>query len=80
MQLAPVRQAMPTNWLQYTLPVSQVGPARPMEGGATPADFRQRLADLIADFEEGPPFTIQRLCELLLEPRKQYSEFDKLVG
>ena len=66
--------------LPSILPVDQVGPVRPMEGGAAPADFRQRLGDLIADFSEGPPFTIQRICELLLEPRKQYSEFDKLVS
>lgn len=25
------------------------------------------------------PFTIQRLCELLIDPRKQYSRIDKFM-
>lgn len=56
----------------------QVGPVRPMEGGS-PADFKHRLGALLDAHEDGTPFTVQRLCEILLEPRKQYSQFEALV-
>ena len=58
----------------------QEGPPRPpppgFEGWPSPA---ARLHSQL-DGLEGAPFTLQRLCEVLLEPRKQYSRFDKLVG
>lgn len=37
-----------------------------------------RFKRCLWDFS-GAPWTIQRLCELLLEPRKQYSQLHKLV-
>lgn len=36
------------------------------------------LHSLLDQFSEAP-FTMQRLCEVLLEPRKQYRRLDKLV-
>ncbi|KAK9792255.1 hypothetical protein WJX73_008897 [Symbiochloris irregularis] len=57
----------------------EVGPARPMEGGVSPADFKVRLGDLLTTHDNGTPFTVQRLCEVLLEPRKQYSQFEALA-
>ena len=38
------------------------------------------MHELLYVHEDGAPFTMQRLCELLLEPQKQYSRFDKLVN
>lgn len=38
-----------------------------------------RLHAMLEAFPEEPPFTVQRLCELALAPRKQYGRLDKLV-
>lgn len=56
-----------------------MGPPRPLPGGETPAELRKRLKDAVQQFEGEAPFTVQRLCELLLEPSKQYTRLDKLV-
>ena len=37
-----------------------------------------RLHALLDGFHAAP-FTLQRLCEVLLEPRKQYARLDKVV-
>lgn len=45
------------------------------------ADFevmRQRLLDCLDSFTSAP-FTIQRLCELMMEPRKNYSNSEKFM-
>ncbi len=34
---------------------------------------------MLHEFETEAPFTLQRLCEVLLEPSKQYTRLDKLV-
>jgi hypothetical protein len=34
---------------------------------------------MLDDFATEPPFTIQRLCEIILEPRKQYSRIEKFI-
>ena len=46
--------------------------------GEEPEAVRRRLSTALAGFS-GPPFTVQRVAELLLEPRKQYSQLHKLV-
>ncbi len=56
----------------------EVGPAPPPAEGESIAAVSERLSDAVRAFMEAP-FTIQRLCELLLQPRKQYSRLDKLV-
>lgn len=48
---------------------------------ATNDDFdemKQRLLQLTEEFDE-PPFTIQRLCELLVEPMKNYKKCEKFM-
>ena len=55
------------------------GPMPPMPDG-TPFDgFRQSLHSAL-DSLPGPPFTMQRLAELLIHPEKQYRSLMKLVG
>ena len=56
----------------------EAGPPRPMPAGGTLDDARASLHTLLDEFSS-PPFTIQRLCELVLEPTKQYTRADKLV-
>jgi len=41
-------------------------------------EFKARIFDQLNDFEK-PPFTIQRLCELCLYPRKQYKSVGKYL-
>jgi len=40
--------------------------------------MRQRLLDCLDSFTSAP-FTIQRLCELMMEPRKNYSNSEKFM-
>ena len=56
----------------------QVGPGKLLLAGEAPAEARARLQAMLASFPAAP-FTCQRLAELLLEPRKQYSQLHKLV-
>jgi len=58
---------------------AQVGPAPPAANGETPAQLRKRLRGMLREFDTEAPFTLQRLCEVLLEPSKQYTRLDKLV-
>lgn len=53
-----------------------VGPPRAEDAAA--ADAAERLANELAQFP-APPFTSQRLCELLLAPREYYAKIEKLV-
>ncbi|XP_009607957.1 uncharacterized protein LOC107769224 isoform X1 [Nicotiana tabacum] len=39
----------------------------------------KRLDDALNSFAEGPPFTLQRLCEILLDARNIYSRLSKLA-
>ncbi len=56
-----------------------IGPARPLLPDASSVDeLLHRLSALLDGFS-APPWTMQRLCELLLEPRKQYSRLHKLT-
>ncbi len=61
-----------------TRPPHSQGPPRPMPGGGSAEGVQAGLHSLLDGFAEAP-FTLQRLCEVLLEPRKQYSRLDKLV-
>jgi PPP4R2 len=58
----------------------EVGPSLPVPGYASLEALRTRLHSLLDDFTDGPPFTLQRLAELLLEPQKQYTRLSKLVS
>ncbi|KAL7060184.1 hypothetical protein AAHC03_09623 [Spirometra sp. Aus1] len=41
-------------------------------------ELRQRVFDTLKSFQ-GTPFTIQRICELLIQPRKHYTRPDKFL-
>lgn len=58
----------------------QIGPARPILGSTddTVAALAERFSKLLSGFDSHP-WTLQRLCELLLEPQKQYKRLHKLV-
>lgn len=56
----------------------EVGPPRASHNGSSLDVATAALHDLL-NSHKYPPFTIQRLCELLLEPQKQYNRADKLV-
>jgi hypothetical protein len=60
-----------------------VGPQRPLASafatGESLDDGVERLARALDAFRE-PPFTAQRLCELLLSPRDYYGSVDKLAN
>lgn len=61
--------------------VLQVGPARPILGRSD--DNVQQLCEHFSKLLEAfdrHPWTLQRLCELLLEPQRQYKRLHKLVS
>ncbi|KAL5224056.1 hypothetical protein ABZP36_010695 [Zizania latifolia] len=43
------------------------------------SELVNRLNDTLLRFEEGPPFTLQRLCEILLDPKGTYTKLSKLA-
>lgn len=47
--------------------------------GETYSELVSRLTDALWRFEEGPPFTLQRLCEILLDPKGTYTKLPKLA-
>lgn len=77
---------MPACATLYTIPPLHPHPTgRPQQVGPSPPELGDlqalltRVHTMLDAFAEEPPFTVQRLCELALEPRKQYSRLDKLV-
>lgn len=57
----------------------QVGPSLPLPGADSLLSLQERLRGHLDQFTDAP-FTLQRLCELLLEPHKQYARLHKLVS
>ncbi len=57
----------------------EVGPPALLPGGESGEGARRRLRGDLEAFAHEAPFTLQRLAEVLLEPRKQYARLDKLV-
>ncbi|XAR58479.1 hypothetical protein NMG60_11013883 [Bertholletia excelsa] len=47
--------------------------------GETYLELVQRLDEALRSFTEGPPFTLQRLCEILLTARTIYPNLSKLA-
>lgn len=47
--------------------------------GETFLELVKRLDDAVLSFDEGPPFTLQRLCEILLSTRNIYPKLSKLA-
>ena len=72
-----ILQTLPPS-LPNTEHILQVGPSRLLLEGESSTEARDRLHTMLAAFPAAP-FSYQRLAELLLEPRKQYSQLHKLV-
>lgn len=47
--------------------------------GETHQELVNRLDEALLSFDEGPPFTLQRLCEILLSARSIYPKLSKLA-
>lgn len=47
--------------------------------GETYDELVHRLNEALLNFDEGPPFTLQRVCEILLSPKSTYSNVSKLA-
>ncbi|KAJ4871745.1 Protein phosphatase 4 core regulatory subunit R2 [Raphanus sativus] len=47
--------------------------------GETYPELVRRLDEALLSFDEGPPFTLQRLCEILLAARSIYPKLSKLA-
>ncbi|XP_020583290.1 serine/threonine-protein phosphatase 4 regulatory subunit 2 isoform X2 [Phalaenopsis equestris] len=47
--------------------------------GETYPELVKRLDEALLGFIEGPPFTLQRLCEILLNPKSTYRSLSKLA-
>ncbi|KAF5442392.1 hypothetical protein F2P56_035055 [Juglans regia] len=47
--------------------------------GETYPELAKRLDEALLSFVEGPPFTLQRLCEILLEGKSIYPSLSKLA-
>ena len=54
------------------------GPPRPLINGLSFKELRSELSALLLEFPAAP-FTLQRLSEVLLEPKKHYNKLDKFV-
>ncbi|XP_042422345.1 serine/threonine-protein phosphatase 4 regulatory subunit 2-like [Zingiber officinale] len=55
------------------------GPQKCSLVGETYQELVKRLDEALLSFTEGPPFTLQRLCEILLVPKDTYSNLSKLA-
>ncbi|XP_074571237.1 uncharacterized protein LOC141827808 [Curcuma longa] len=55
------------------------GPQKSSLVGETYQELVKRLDEALLSFTEGPPFTLQRLCEILLVPKDTYSNLSKLA-
>lgn len=59
--------------------VSGDGPQPSSLSGETYPELVKRLDGALLNFIEGPPFTLQRLCEILLTPKSTYKSLSKLA-
>lgn len=59
--------------------VSADGPQPSSLSGETYSELVKRLDEALLSFMEGPPFTLQRLCEILLNPKSTYRSLSKLA-
>lgn len=60
---------------------TQIGPARPILDSSDDSvqQLSERFSKMLSGFDSHP-WTLQRLCEVLLEPQKQYKRLHKLVS
>ncbi|CAN0824350.1 Serine/threonine-protein phosphatase 4 regulatory subunit 2 [Linum grandiflorum] len=59
--------------------VNMTGEEQKASLGETYPDLVKRLDDALHSFVDGPPFTLQRLCEILLAARSIYPNLSKLA-
>ncbi|XP_073011028.1 uncharacterized protein [Typha latifolia] len=59
--------------------ISEVVSQQSSLSGETYPELVKRLDEALLSFIEGPPFTLQRLCEILLSPKSTYSNLSKLA-
>lgn len=59
--------------------VSSDGPQQSSLSGEAYSELVNRLDEALVSFIEGPPFTLQRLCEILLTPKSTYKSLSKLA-
>ncbi|KAF5179364.1 serine/threonine-protein phosphatase 4 regulatory subunit-like protein [Thalictrum thalictroides] len=60
-------------------PEAQMDDQQSSSLGETYSDLARRLEEALFSFMEGPPFTLQRLCEILLTARSIYPKLPKLA-
>ncbi|KAI0510380.1 hypothetical protein KFK09_010981 [Dendrobium nobile] len=64
-------------------PEAQIGSGAEQQqsslSGETYQELVKRLDEALLGFIEGPPFTLQRLCEILLNPKSTYRSLSKLA-
>lgn len=56
-----------------------VGPPRPLVTGESYQELEDRLTSGLESFTDGAPFTLQRFCEVLLNPRDRYPNLDNVA-
>ncbi|CAI0475478.1 unnamed protein product [Linum tenue] len=59
--------------------VKMTGEEQKASLGETYPELMKRLDDALLSFDEGPPFTLQRLCEILLTAKSIYPNLSKLA-
>ncbi|PRW59457.1 mediator of RNA polymerase II transcription subunit 12 isoform X1 [Chlorella sorokiniana] len=77
--LLPLLHALVDVVLAEYAPPEDEGPPRPPPPGFENAESLAARLHALLDGFEAAPFTLQRLCEVLLEPRKQYARLDKVT-
>ncbi|CAG9460431.1 unnamed protein product [Pedinophyceae sp. YPF-701] len=57
----------------------EVGPPRPIPDEFRAGPASKRIIQALRAFEKDAPFTLQRLCEVAVEPGRQYARLEKLA-
>lgn len=65
--------------MQYYESHTASGGQQTLVSGETFSELQNRLLEGLDLFVDGPPFTLQRICELLLNPRLTYPNLDKVA-
>eukprot|EP00192_Tetraselmis_astigmatica_P017453 CAMPEP_0117648088 /NCGR_PEP_ID=MMETSP0804-20121206/202_1 /TAXON_ID=1074897 /ORGANISM="Tetraselmis astigmatica, Strain CCMP880" /LENGTH=137 /DNA_ID=CAMNT_0005453635 /DNA_START=242 /DNA_END=652 /DNA_ORIENTATION=- len=58
---------------------AECGPPKPLQTAESMDALKQNLLRAMGQFHEEPPYTLQRICEVVSEPQKQYKLLDKLA-
>lgn len=66
----PIRLFVIFVWMQA------VGPSKACAFKEHLGDFQRQIMEGFESYRDGPPFTIQRICELLVDPQSYYPKFE----